>query len=178
VVKFKLLNVDFTEIQEAMEDVSRDAFDYFLDLETGEVITVSLDMLEKAEGTLYKSNDEVIDADKELDGYDMPEWIEKEVELAIKIFSEKDRYVRIPERESYETYNLMKRFVEGIDELHPYERLADSLNGKGAFGRFKKVLADYPAYREKWFASNANAMKKEINEWLESIGVKPEQEYY
>lgn len=161
-----------------MEDVSRDAFDYCLDLETGEVITISVDMLEKAEATLYKSDDEVISDDKELDGYDMPGWIEKEVELAIKIFSEKDRYVRIPERESHETYSLMKEFIEGIDELYPHEKLSGALAGKGAFSRFKKALGDYPVYREKWFAFNANAMKKIITKWLASLGVKPEQAYH
>jgi hypothetical protein len=174
----KLLNIDFTEIQKAMEDVSRDAYDYFLDLETGGVITISVDMLEKAEKTLCSDDEKIITAGKEIDEYDMPEWIEKEVELSIKIFSDRERYVRIPERESYETYNLMREFVENIDEFQPHDRLYSAINGKGAFSRFKKVLVDYPVYREKWFAFNANTMKKEIAEWLKSIGIRPEQEYY
>ena len=33
----KKLKIDFDEIQKAMEDVVRDTFDYFLDIETGEV---------------------------------------------------------------------------------------------------------------------------------------------
>ncbi|MDP1759469.1 MAG: hypothetical protein Q8K77_06705 [Thermodesulfovibrionales bacterium] len=41
----KLLKIDFNEIQKAMEDVSRDAFDYFFDLETGGVKTISVDAL-------------------------------------------------------------------------------------------------------------------------------------
>lgn len=177
----KLLKVDINEIQKAMEDVSRDAYDYFLDLETGEVITISVDMLEKAEATLYKDlykDDEPISNDREVEGFDMPEWLEKEVELAVKIFSEDERYIRIPEREPREAFALIKEFVEGIDELQPHDRLSNAISGKGAFSRFKKVLAYYPVYREKWFAFNANAMKNEIAEWLESIGIKPEQIYY
>ena len=172
----KLLKIDFNEIQKAMEDVSRDAFDYFLDLETGSVVTISVDALEGAKSSLYKG-DELID-ESSLEAYDMPEWMEDEVELSIKIFSEKGRYVRIPERESEKAYILMKKFTEGVEELHPHDELSNALNSHNAFSRFKKTLADYPEYRERWFALNAGAMKKTITEWLESIGIKPEQRYY
>ncbi len=174
----KLLKIDYNEIQKAMEDVSRDAFDYYLDLETGSIITLSIDTLERAESMLYKNEDEIIDDEKVIEEFDMPERIEKEIELAIKIFSEKERYIRIPERESQEAYALMKKFTESIEELHPYEELSSALNSSNTFGRFKKALAVFPAYREKWFAFNAKAMKKTISEWLNSIGIKPEQVYY
>ncbi|MBI5205025.1 MAG: hypothetical protein HZA11_08920 [Nitrospirae bacterium] len=176
--KVKLLKIDFNDIQKAMEDVSRDAFDYFLDLETGKVMTISNEMLEKAEATLYKSDSAPIANEKEIDEYDMPEWIEKEVEMAIRIFSEKGRHVRIPERESSDAYTLMKKFTEGVEELHPHDELLSALGTNNAFSRFKKVLADYPQYREKWFALNAKAMKKTISDWLASIEIKPEQGYY
>ncbi|KAF0145446.1 MAG: hypothetical protein FD156_1016 [Nitrospirae bacterium] len=173
----KLLKIDFNDIQKAMEDVSRDAFDYFLDLETGEVKRISVGALEGAKGSLYKG-EELID-EPSLEEFDMPEWIEKEVEMAVRIFSsEKDRYLRIPERESADAYNLMKKFTEGVEELHPHDELLSALGTNNAFSRFKKVLADYPQYREKWFALNAKAMKKIISDWLASIEIKPEQGYY
>ena len=173
----KLLRVDLNEIQKAMEDVSRDAFDYFLDLETGKVKRISVDALEGAKGGLYKG-EELID-EPLLEEFDMPEWIEKEVEMAVRIFSsEKGRYVRIPERESSDAYNLMKKFTEEVEELHPHDELLSALGSNNSFSRFKKVLADYPQYREKWFALNAKAMKKTISDWLASIEIKPEQGYY
>lgn len=159
-----------------MEDVSRDAFDYFLDLETGEIKTISVDALEGAKSSLYKG-DELID-ESLLEAYDMPEWIEDEVEFAIRIFSEKQRYVRIPERGSQEVYALMKRFTEGIDELKPHDELSAALNSPNSFSEFKKALSNFPEHRKKWFALNAGAMKKTIAEWLESIGIKPEQAYH
>jgi len=173
----KLLKIDFNEIQKAMEDVSRDAFDYFLDLETGSVVTISQEMLEKAKDTFYK-DDELLD-EEHLEEYEMPDWMEEEIETALRVFSsEKGRYVRIPERESEKAYILMKKFTEGVEELHPHDELSNALNSHNAFSRFKKTLADYPEYRERWFAMNAGAMKKTITEWLESIGIKPEQGYY
>jgi hypothetical protein len=60
----------------------------------------------------------------------------------------------------------------------PHDEFSAALNSQDSFSRFKKALADYPAYRKKWFALNAGAMKKTITEWLESIGIKPEQRYY
>ena len=51
----KLLKIDFNEIQKAMENVLRDAFDYFLDLETGSVVTISVDALEGAKAVFTKA---------------------------------------------------------------------------------------------------------------------------
>ncbi len=160
-----------------MEDVSRDALDYFLNLETGNVVTISQEMLDRAEEAFCRNAEA---SENEIPGeFDMPEEMEKEIELAVKIFSsEKEKYVRIPERESKEAYSLMKDFAESITELHPHDELITSLNGSNSFSRFKKVLADFPEYRGKWFAFNANAMKKTITDWLISIGIKPEQDYY
>lgn len=162
-----------------MEDVSRDAYDYFLNTETGKVITISIDALKNAEATLYKTNDESMEKEIALEEYEMPDWVEEEIELAIKIFSEeKERHVRIPERKSQEAYSLMNGFTESIEEFHPYEELSTALKSSNAFARFKKALADFPEYRKKWFAFNANAMKKAITDWLEAIGIKPEQAYH
>ena len=167
----KLLRVDFNAIQKAMEDVSRDKFDYFLDLESGEVMTISQDILDNAEHILYQDG-------SPSEEYDLPESAEDEVELAIKIFSDEKRYVRIPERDTSEAYNLMREFAEEIAELKPHDKLTDALNSANAFSGFKKTLSGFPAYRGKWYAFNAKAMKKKIAEWLESVGVKPEQNYY
>jgi len=172
----KLLRINLTEIQKAMEDVSRDKFDYFLDTETGDIKTISIEALEKADVSLYKG-DELID-ESLIEKFDMPQWIEDEIELAIKIFSEKERYVRIPERDSREAYSLMKKFTEEIEQLKPHDELSIALNSPDSFSRFKKTLSAFPDLKKKWFAFNANAMKKTILEWLTSIGVKPEQEYY
>ena len=72
----------------------------------------------------------------------------------------------------------MKKFTEGIDELSPHDALSAALNSPDSFSRFKKALSAFPKHKKKWFALNAGAMKKTITEWLESIGIKPEQSYH
>ena len=81
------LKVNFDEIQKAMEDVVRDTFDYFLDLETGEVMTFSEEILGEVKERLYGDDDEEIGDDIEYIEFDkepeIPDWMEDEVELVL-----------------------------------------------------------------------------------------------
>ena len=169
------LNIDFDEIQKAMEDTSRDSFDYFLDTTTGDVIILSADIMRKAHSVLYESLDEDmadydgVEFDEEID---IADWIEDEVELALDIFLYgRDRYVRIPERESGSGYAAMKDFAEGIEEGKLKKALLGVLEGKGAFRKFKDALDSYPRERKQWYKFNAGRARNEIDLWLESLGI-------
>ncbi|MFQ6082280.1 MAG: UPF0158 family protein [Candidatus Aminicenantia bacterium] len=156
----KKLKVDLEMIAANMEDVNRYDMDYYLDKETGEVIPISGEALRCAE--------------EEEPGKDLPDWQKEEVKLAKEIlFEESDRYERIPERPSYEGYNLMVEFAEMVEDESLREKLTIALDGRGAFRRFKNVLRDYPDYREKWFKFKQERMNKEVIEWLNSIGIEP-----
>jgi len=89
------------------------------------------------------------------------------------LFKNPDRYICIPERPSYEGYNLMVEFAEKVEDELLREKLNIALDGKGAFGRFKNVIADYPDYREKWFKFRDERLNKKVIEWLNSIGIEP-----
>jgi hypothetical protein len=56
----KKLRVNFDEVQKAMEDILRDTFDYFIDLETGEVISFSEEILGEIKSRLYDSDSDEI----------------------------------------------------------------------------------------------------------------------
>lgn len=173
----KILSVNFDEIQKAMEDVSRDTFDYFLDLETGEVITFSEEVLNVIKSRLYVSDAEEFGDEVEFVEFDeepdITDWMQDEVELALEILlDENERYVRIPERQSLMAYKSMADFTGTVKDPFLNKELSDALNGKGAFRRFKDILIDYPKGRKRWHGYNAKAMKREIIEWLGSIGVE------
>jgi hypothetical protein len=179
-LKVKKLKVDFGEIQKAMEDVVRDTFDYFFDLETGEVMTFSEEILSEVKSRLYEGDSDELEDDIEYAEFDeepeLPDWMMDEVELALEILlDENERYIRIPERESHAAYRSMAGFIETVDDLYLREELSEALNGKGAFRRFKDVLIDYPKERKRWHGYNAKTMKKEIAEWLDSIAIEPDQ---
>jgi len=174
----KQLKINFDEIQKAMEDITRDSFDYFLDTDTGEVITFSEEILNEVKSRLYDGDYEDIDEDIEYIEFDkepeIPDWMEDEVELAIEIlFDVVERYVRIPERVSSAAFQAMTEFMDTVEDQDLKDLLVVSLEGKGAFRRFKDVLLDYPKERKRWHGYNAKTAKKELIQWLHSIGVEP-----
>ena len=176
--RLKKLELNFDEIQKAMEDVSRETFDYYLDLVTGEVLTFSEEIISEIESELYDSDSDEIEDDIEYVEFDeepdLPAWMEDEVELALEILlDEEGRYVRIPERVRASAYKSMSEFIDNVEGEVLRKELSNALNGKGAFRRFKDVLIDYPKERKRWHGFNAKAMKKEIIEWLSAAGAEP-----
>ena len=159
----KKLKLDLEMIANAMEDVDRTDMDYYLDKEKGEVIITSEETFEYAE-----------EEDEDKIREDLPDWQKEDIKLAQDIlFKNPDRYICIPERPSYEGYNLMVEFAEKVEDELLREKLNIALDGKGAFRRFKNVIADYPDYREKWFKFRDERINIKVIEWLNSIGIEP-----
>jgi hypothetical protein len=173
-------NIDYDEIQKAMEDTDRDAFDYFLDRETGEVIILSEDIIRKAQAILDESYDDDIGDFEEVvveNVPEIPDWMEDEIELALDIFiHDKDRYARIPERTPQYGYNTMKAFAETVGDETLRECLLELLDGKNAFRRFKDALGPYPKERKLWYGFNAKASRAEIEAWLKAMGIEQEKD--
>lgn len=167
--------IDYDEVQKAMEDTVRDAFDYFLDRETGDIIILSEDIIKKAQAILEESYDDDIgdfeDVEVEKEPV-IPEWMEDEIELALDIFIyEKDRYIRIPERDPRYGYNTMKAFTETLGDEALRQTIMELLDGKNAFRRFKDALGPYPKERKLWYGFNAKTARDEIEAWLKTTGI-------
>ncbi|HVV88401.1 MAG TPA: UPF0158 family protein [Kofleriaceae bacterium] len=75
-------------------------------------------------------------------------------------------FLRIEPASSREQYRWMERFVGSVSDETLRERLIMSIDGKGAFRRFKDVLLAYPAERERWFAYRAELLHWHIHNWL------------
>src|SRR5258705_1424733 len=76
-------------------------------------------------------------------------------------------FLRIEPASSREQYRWMERFVGSVADEPLRERLIISIDGKGAFRRFKDVLLAYPAERERWFSYRADLLHWHIQQWLE-----------
>ena len=139
--KKKTLKIDLDELYDAMENSSYEV-EYYLDLETGEILFVSEGMDDEETGKLKNQ-------------------IEEEL----------DRYELIPKAESYEGYRDMQAFIATVEDDHLSELLEVAINGKGAFRRFKDVLLNYPEERERWFQFKDDRMKERALEWLDDIDV-------
>jgi len=76
-------------------------------------------------------------------------------------------YLRVEPASSREQYRWMEKFVGSVSEENLRDRLIMSIDGKGAFRRFKDVLLAYPAERERWFSYRAELLHWHIRNWLE-----------
>jgi len=156
----KKLKVDVEDIAMVMENQDRFGTQYYLDTETGEIVAIP---------------DELMSALEEGESCEgLPAW---ELELLPKakgIFEGSERYEEIPTRPSYEGYNQMVEFAEGVTDPKIKRELSIALDGKGAFRRFKNVLRDYPKEETEWFKFKAERDREEVKDWLESIGIEME----
>ena len=137
----KLLRINLDELCEAMENSSYEN-EYYLDLESGEILFLS----------------EYMD-DEETEN------------LRERIDEESDRYEPIPKAESHEGYEDMRDFIASVEDERLAELLEVAINGKGAFRRFKDVLLSYPEERERWFQFKDDRMQERALEWLNDIDV-------
>ena len=76
-------------------------------------------------------------------------------------------HIRIEPASSREQYRWMERFVASVTDDALRERLIISIDGKGAFRRFKDVLLAYPAERERWFSYRSDLLHWHIHNWLQ-----------
>jgi hypothetical protein len=85
-------------------------------------------------------------------------------------------YLRIEPASSREQYRWMEKFVGSVTDEPLRERLIISIDGKGAFRRFKDELHAYPAERERWFTYRAELLHWHIQTWLEQHEIQPTNE--
>ena len=110
------VRVDLQELRFALEDAFYE-HRHFLDTETGELILVS----------------ELFDDE------------EAERQLAEIDETEPGRYLQVPPADSREGYDDMQDFIATVSDEHLQELLHVAIQGRGAFRRFKDVLARHPA---------------------------------
>jgi Uncharacterised protein family (UPF0158) len=75
-------------------------------------------------------------------------------------------YLRIDPVSSREQYRWMERFIPMVDEPELRAKLAQAIDGKGAFRRFKDVLMSYAADRERWFTFRSERLRTFMEAWL------------
>ena len=69
----------------------------------------------------------------------------------------------------------MVEFTEEVRDQKIQRKLSIALDGKEAFRRFKNVLRDYPEVGKEWFQFKSKRDKKEVKDWLESIGIEMDE---
>jgi Uncharacterised protein family (UPF0158) len=158
----KKLSVDLDELALAMDTFSREDIDFYLDLETGHVLVIQKEFL-----------DEEFDKRAE-ERSPLPEWQVKGRAEGRLIHEDEagERFVRIPEEDRHEAYQVMEDFIAEVPDRRLRERLHTAIAGKGAFRRFKDALFEYPMARQKWFDYDEGRKREWARQWLESLDVE------
>ena len=129
----KPVTVVLKDIVDAL-DMQFDETSSFLDLDTGQVETISHDLLHKAEAS----------DDNEEPG--LPEWQKREWEIARRIIST-DRFQTLPTKFDVNEWSIMQDFASSLDFRTIREDLLNAIHGKGAFRYFKDTLRRHRVQR-------------------------------
>ncbi|HEY86241.1 MAG TPA: hypothetical protein G4N96_14140 [Chloroflexi bacterium] len=156
------------EIAFALQNHSYEAKQY-LDLETGKIIMITADNEAALDEILDAVHDDALalpDFSALLAQSDLQDWQQMETLEAYRIKVNVSGYLLVEPDNSYDGYNDMENFIETAHSERVQERLWDAIQGKGAFRRFKDVLLDYPAERERWFAFKETLMRQRAVDFL------------
>lgn len=126
----------------------------FFDQETGEVETVSADLLGEAE---EGDTDEMPD---------IPEWQEAEWETVKRIVANDKRFVRLPTKFDIHEWQIMSDFSNEIESEEIRAELLDAIHGAGAFRNFKAAVRRR-GMEDEWYKFRADALLQIAIDWCE-----------
>jgi hypothetical protein len=92
-------------------------------------------------------------------------------QMHVRIASD-GNYLRIDPVSSREQYRWMERFIPMVEEPDLRGKLAQAIDGKGAFRRFKDVLMSYGTERERWFAFRSERLRTFMEAWLSAHAIR------
>jgi Uncharacterised protein family (UPF0158) len=145
------LRVKLSDLIEGM-DFQSDERSSYLNLTTGEVISITGEELHAAE------EDEPLE--------DFPEWQHDALRIAGEIL-ETDHYLPLPDHFEINEYRIMERFCLSVDEDDMRNDLCDAIRGRGAFRRFKDRVHVY-GIAEEWYRYRDAALRDMAIAWCEA----------
>jgi hypothetical protein len=92
-------------------------------------------------------------------------------QMHVRIASDTN-YLRIDPVSSREQYRWMERFIPMVEDSELRGKLAQAIDGKGAFRRFKDVLMSYAADRERWFTFRSERLRTFMEAWLSAHAIR------
>ena len=139
------------DIVEALE-IQFDESSSFLDRDTGQVETVSKELLSEAEEP----------GDEELD---LPEWQQQEWELAKQIVAS-DRFLKLLSKFDIHEWSIMEDFSQSVKSERTHADLLHAIHGAGAFRNFKYIIRR-DGIEKSWFAFRTEALREIAIDWCE-----------
>ena len=133
-------------------DIQSDLFSSYLNKKTGQLTVVSAEEMEYG----GYEDDEI------------PEHVhleENSLEIARSIL-ESDDYIQLPTHYEIHEYRIMEQFCFSVEDEELIDKLYSSIQGRGAFRRFKDKIYEYGIEKD-WFRYRREAFKKIAIDWCE-----------
>src|SRR5690606_3056880 len=150
------MQVKLHDILDGMEIQSEESSAY-LNLETGEIVFVSEELLMMAEDR------------EEFDH--LPDWQQGEMEIAIDIEENFEKYAQLPTSYDINDYDIMESFCYNVSDDNKRDTLLSAIKGKGAFGRFRDNVERFGMVDE-WYAYREDKYKEIAVEFCEKHDVE------
>jgi hypothetical protein len=169
----RTLRVGWLDLEIACESRGME-ISHYLDLDTGEVISVPGDVRSELQRILANGAPEE-EVDKQIAAADLAEWIKAALRDAWRVEQNPgDRIVPIPEPETHGDMRDMEDFIATVADERLRGRLEDAVRGRGAFRRFRELLQDRFREKERWFAFKEERQRERMEQWLSTLGVQVE----
>lgn len=146
--------VKLLDLVENLELVTDEILAY-LNTQTGEVITVTLEDLRAAEEDLPLT--------------DYPDWQQEAIEEARQVL-ESDNLLALPDKYEIYEYDIMRRFCDSKEDYNLSDEMAVAIRGRGAFRRFKDKIRHYNL-EEQWYSFHFEALKEVAIRWCQDNGL-------
>ena len=160
----KKLPISYLELELCLEDHSREINQYYLDTETGDIITV--------DQSLHRQWEDGEDIAKE----DLPPWQQDQFDSMMSVFNDvnEQRYKMAPEFDAIDEADAMRLFVRKVRNEKIADELVDALHGPKSFRRFRAVLNRNPDVRSQYDQFQEQERQVFLEQWLNEIGIEPE----
>lgn len=136
-----------------------DNFKSYYSKETGDIFSLSVEELRIAE-----------DSEDDDDFSRYPEWQRELIKEAIDVIENWEKYIELPDRYKINEYGIMEDFCLSIRDERIREDMCHSINGRGAFRRFKDKIYHYDLEKE-WYSFRDNALRGIAISWCEENGI-------
>jgi hypothetical protein len=143
--------IHLSDIIEALEMQFDESISY-LDLDGGQVVAVSEDLLREAEEPGGEDPD-------------LPDWQKDEWDIAKRIVST-DRFRPLPTKFDVHEWGIMHEFSRAAESECIRAELSRAIHGAGAFRNFKETVRRL-GIESAWFAFRTDALRQIALDWCE-----------
>jgi uncharacterized protein YkvS len=130
----------------------------FINTNTGEVITLMREEMRAAE------DEEPLEI--------FPDWQRENIEKAISIIDDENGvYVDFTLRNNFNEYEIMEEFIVSHKDQKNREELYDTIQGRGAFRRFKDRIIEL-GVDEQWYKYKESKIRQLVIEWCNEHNIE------